>query len=129
MSTSAAAPQTAAPQELKIKGFQLHWTAQPGCITNDRVRSWEPEEPLNKYFIPALAAAGIPFSRDNIKISYGPPPFSLAATPEGVEGSTPVHLWGPGGEWQTPFFDKAMAQVLIDWATSGTPPAPKTEGQ
>jgi hypothetical protein len=128
---SSAAPQAAAaaPQELKIKGFTLHWRAQSGCITNDRVRSYEPEEPLNKYFIPALAAAGIPFTNASIKIQYGPPPFSLTATPEGVEGSTPVHLWGPGGEWQTPFFDKAMAQVLIDWATSGTPHAPKTEGQ
>ncbi len=126
---AAAAPPAAQP-ELKIKGFQLHWHAQHGCITNDRLRMENPGEPLARDFVPAMQAAGIPFTRANISVEYGPPPFTLTATPVGVEGATPVQLWGPGGEWATPFFDKAMAGFLIVWATSGSPPAPKKpEGQ
>ena len=87
-----------------------------------------PGEPLARDFVPAMQAAGISFSRANITVEYGPPPFSLTATPLGVEGAAPVQLWGPGGEWAVPFFDKTMAQVLIGWASTGTPPAPKAEG-
>ena len=54
-------------------------------------------------------------------LAHGGAPYSLSATPEG--GGAPVELWTGSGQWDVPTMNKAMAEKLIEWARTGTPPS------